>query len=357
MRILFAHQAGHLQDSTVKANGDSALPSELPCYWCGYDLRAHPQDGICPECGGSVAESRQWAAIPRRPAWKESDPRWRRRILAGTWVLVLLPLMDVLEKSGWASHLFVPTFWGYGPNSLQETLLFNMALYPIILFCIGVVLLFSKERGRRSSRLDWTRRWGIICSYVVALLSAAFSLFLAALVLAGISMLFLSMPPKYQPSVTGVFVELSTTYLRYGPYPSDIKHGVLVTFSSVTILLACAPLWEALCSTGLKKSLARMILAPLALFALMNIAQASLVVFGFSTSSRFDPVYLLGPYFRPAVLVSSNRFSGYSAPLWNMTDFVVECIKWGIIFLIAVWLSFAQLPTRRKTLADQQKKD
>ena len=66
--------------------------ADLPCHRCGYDLRAHPPDGQCPECGASVAESRRLAAIPLRPAWRDSDPRWRRRILAGAWVLVLLPL-------------------------------------------------------------------------------------------------------------------------------------------------------------------------------------------------------------------------------------------------------------------------
>src|SRR5208282_2288514 len=103
-RYRSSHQTGHLGDSTANTNSDRVMPTELPCCRCGYDLRAHPQDGICPECGGSVAESWRWAATPRRPAWEDSDPRWRRRILAGTWVLVLLPLMDVLQKSGWSSH-------------------------------------------------------------------------------------------------------------------------------------------------------------------------------------------------------------------------------------------------------------
>src|SRR5258707_3351024 len=72
------------------------MSADLPCHICGYDLRAHPQDGKCPECGASVAESRRLAANPRRPAWRDSDPRWRRRMLAGVWILVLVPLMDLL---------------------------------------------------------------------------------------------------------------------------------------------------------------------------------------------------------------------------------------------------------------------
>src|SRR3954470_4772505 len=100
--------------------GDSVVPTntaettaEVPCHDCGYDLRAHPPDGICPECRASVAESRRLAAIPRRPAWRHSDPRWRRRVTAGLWVLVLLPLVDMLLLSGWTARVHVPSLLGF----------------------------------------------------------------------------------------------------------------------------------------------------------------------------------------------------------------------------------------------------
>jgi hypothetical protein len=337
----------------VNANTDHTLPPELLCYRCGYDLRAHPHDGICPECGGSVAESRLWAANPRRPSWKDSDPRWRRRMLAGVWVLVLLPLVDLLQTTGWAAHVTMPTFRNYGSFTLNETFLFTWNVYPSIVFCIGIVLLFSKERARRASRLDWTRRWGILCTYVVALLSAAMMLLVPALVLAGIAAVFISMPLKYQPNagMIRLFVAVGTGYLRHGPYPKSGTLCVLVIFSSVTILLACVPLWEALCSTGLK-SFARIALAPLAAFALMNIAQAASVLLGSQPPSRADPFYLLGPYFRPALL-TWNRYNGFLAPQWDMFEFWVECVKWSIIFGIAIWLTIAQLAATRKTKADR----
>src|SRR5215210_1813719 len=84
----------------------------LPCHVCGYDLRAHPPDGQCPECQASVTESRRVAAIPRRPAWRDSDPRWRRRVLAGAWLLVLLPLMEALRALDWLSAVPVPALLG-----------------------------------------------------------------------------------------------------------------------------------------------------------------------------------------------------------------------------------------------------
>src|SRR6476620_10726253 len=127
------------------------MPVDLPCHRCGYDLRAHPRDGKCPECGASVAESSRLAALPLRPAWRDSDPRWRRRMLAGAWVLVLLPLMDALNAFGWASSVPVPNIFGYGAvRTLDDTFVCNpvprLEVYPPLVFCIGVVLLFSKER-------------------------------------------------------------------------------------------------------------------------------------------------------------------------------------------------------------------
>src|SRR5205809_4798511 len=124
----------------------SEKSAELPCDRCGYDLRAHPHDAKCPECGLPVAESLKWAAIPLRPAWRDSDPRWRRRMLAGVWVLVLLPLMQLLTWFDWTASLPIPNVFGFpGALSLDQTFLANMSVYEELVFCIGIVLLFSKE--------------------------------------------------------------------------------------------------------------------------------------------------------------------------------------------------------------------
>ena len=108
-------------------------------------------------------------------------------------------------------------------RTLDDSFVASLYVYPSLTFCIGVVLLFSKERGRRRGRLDWTRRWGVVCSYAVLLLSAAPEvLFVAALVLGGIAALFLCMPLEQQPAVTQSFINVSSAYLRYGPYPYDL---------------------------------------------------------------------------------------------------------------------------------------
>jgi hypothetical protein len=324
------------------------MSAELPCHSCGYDLRAHPQDGKCPECGASVAESHRLAAIPRRPAWRDSDRRWRRRMLAGAWVLVLVPLMDVLQAFDWASSVPVPrVFDSRGTvRTLDDTLVSFPGVYQPLVFCIGVVLLFSKERGRRHNRLDWTRRWGVLCSYAVLLLCAAQILIITALVLAGIAALFQSMPLKYQPPVTQLFVYLSTAYLRYGAYPKEASVVVLVAFSSITVLLACFPLFDALRSSGPQR-LAAILLAPLALFALMHLAQAGRYYLGFSDLTPRD-VYLLGLYFRPQELARyiAGRSYWWATSQPETSVFLVEAAKWCIVLGIAVWLSIAQLLPR-----------
>ena len=329
-----------------------AMPSELQCHLCGYDLRAHPPDGKCPECGASVEESRRLAAIPRRPAWRDSDPRWRRRMLAGAWVLVLLPLMDVLLTFGWASRVPMPRVFDFRGTvrTLDETLLSYRGLYQPLVFCIGVVLLFSKERGRRRGRWDWTRRWGVICSYAVLLISATGVLFIVSLVMVGIAAIFHSMPLRYQPALTPWFSNVSTAYLGYGPHPQTAASIALVAFSCVAILLACLPLFDALRSSGPKRA-AAILVAPLGLFSLMHLAQVAQYCLGFARPTSTD-VTQYGMYFCPGVLVRHIADFQFGAGMsGSVVNALVEAAKWCIVFAIAVWLTIARLTAWRHSFS------
>lgn len=324
------------------------IPADLPCHRCGYNLRAHPKDAKCPECGEPVAESRRVALIPRRPAWRDSDPRWRRRMLAGVWILAFMPLIDVMQSFSWTSSVPVPSIFHHTDLTLDQTFLCDRRVDLPVLFCIGVVLLFSKERGRPRFRLDWTRRWGILCSYVSALLSAVPILFISGLVLVGISAVFLTIPLKYQPGVTRWFVEVSSSYLRHGPYPKPISSAILVAFSSIAILLACIALFDALRSSCPKR-LAAIFVAPLALFSLIHIAQAGLYCIG-SSAVTLTALSHYGVYFRPSVFVGeiANLRVGLSVSGSEFIALVVEAAKWCTIFAIALWLTIARLAPRRR---------
>ena len=324
--------------------------AELLCHNCGFDLRAHPPDGKCPECEASVAEARRFAAIPRRPRWKDSDPRWRRRMLAGLWILVLLPVINASLSFGWASHVPAPAvFDSQGTvRTIDETLAGDPWVYQPLLFCMGVVLLFAKERGRRRSRLDWTRRWGVLCSYVVLLISAAGFLVVGALVLGGVASLVQSMPLKYAPPMERFFVAVSTAYLRYGPHPKPIANVVLYAFSSIAILLACVRLFDALCSRG-SKPVAAILPAPLALFSLMNLVHAGRYLFD-PSDLAFQDLYSLGIYFRPGLLVGYFEGSRTNSflPEIPLSAFVMEATKWCVVLAIMVWLSIGQLAAWRQ---------
>jgi hypothetical protein len=265
-------------------------------------------------------------------------------MLAGMWVLVLLPLMDVLNTFGWAARVRVPDVLDYGNTgrTLSDSLVSWPGVYQPLAFCIGVVLLFSKERGRRRNKLDWTRRWGVICSYVVLLLTAVPILFIGSLVLAGISALFMAMPLKYQPGVTHFFAQVSTTYLRYGPSPKDVANIVLVAFSSIAILLACAALFDALRSSGPKRP-AAILLAPLAFFALAYFGQAA--VHYISPGMTSPEIFHYGIYFRPELLAMgiADLPAGPNVSGPELPPFLGEAVKWCVVLAIAVWLSIAQL--------------
>ena len=311
--------------------------------------RGHSQSSIADECGEPVVESRRQALIPRRPAWRDSDPRWRRRMLLGVWILAFMPFMDVLRCSEWISSVQVPSFFHHTPLTLDQTFLGEMRVDQPLLFCMGVVLLFSKERGRQRRSLEWTRRWGIMCSYVTLLLSAAHILCITEWVSVGIAALFLSMPLKYQPGVTRLFVEVSWACLRYGPEPKPISGVVLVAFSSVAILLACVPLFDALRSSGGKR-LAAILVAPLALFSLAHLGQAGLYCIG-SSRVTLEAVAKYGVYFRPELLVGgvADLQGSLSLSGWEFIAVVVELAKWCIIFAIATWLTVARLAPRRRS--------
>jgi hypothetical protein len=333
-------------------------PAELPCHTCGYDLRVHAQDGKCPECGASVADAIKWAAVPRRPRWRDSDPRWRRRILAGVWVLVLIPLMEVLNVTGWGSRILVPAALDHGgpTQPLNESLISWAGVYQPLMFCIGVVLLFSKERGRQPAKLDWTRRWGVVCSYSIFVLTTTQFLFLLGLVLVGIGAVFQSIPLKYQPRGTRVIVDVSTGYLRHGPHAGYAAGVAAVCFSSIVILLACLPLFDALRSSGSKRY-ARILLAPLALFALMYLIQVANYSM-FSSKTVAPDVFRFWIYFWPDLPVEKlgrspvySSFSGsfiiaFSGSL--LIAFWVEVVKWCVVLSIAVWLSIAQFNAWRQ---------
>ena len=225
--------------AAVPTKPELAATPALPCAGCGYDVRAHPRDGVCPECGAPVEKAVELAAVPYRPAWRDSDPRWRRRMAAGAWVMALVvPSFAALDYFGLAERLIVPTPFHVGPMPLSAT--YAAWIDPGPAFCIGLAFLFARERGRQAHRLDWTRRWGVLATCAVILLGVANFGFITALVMVGIASLFFTLPPANQPAITGLLASLGTGYLTYGPGNSNAVYVALAVVSACAVLLACA---------------------------------------------------------------------------------------------------------------------
>ena len=330
------------------------MSADLLCDRCGYDLRAHAHDAKCPECGAAVSESRRLAESPRRPAWRDSDPRWRRRMLAGAWILVLLPLMDVLQMRSDRPSACIPV-----PNRSTVTLPCTayarryFCLPPAGIGCVSVAGLLHRrgaavlERAGTAPQppgLDASLGRHMQLRCVARARNVAYVVYIAALVLTGIAAIFLYMPPKYQPPVTHLFIEVSTAYLRYGPHPTNITALVLVAFSSIAILLACVPLFDAMRSSGSKWA-AAILLAPLALFSLIHLEQAATYCLYLSGLTSADVFYYL-VYFRPQVLEGIAGL--WSVPRASGFEIFVEATKWCVILAIAIWLSIAQLAAWRQ---------
>jgi hypothetical protein len=91
---------------TAAADGQS-IDRDVDCVACGYNLRGLRDDGICPECGGRVADS-----LGDRGVGAANGP-WRRAVRLGVAVgaaeyvlmMVIVPLVQVADVERYAKAL------------------------------------------------------------------------------------------------------------------------------------------------------------------------------------------------------------------------------------------------------------
>jgi hypothetical protein len=181
--------------------------------------------------------------LPRRPAWAQSDPRWRWRILLGLWVVLCVPLVDLLKHTGAMAYIPAINLFGHrsGLDSMDDMLLGNMLeAESFIVFAIGLALLFSHEAGRQLYFFEWTRRMGIFgsCIHLVGALGCAALLpFLAG---AGVVKTLLSMPLDLQPGMFEGLIFILTTFPWYLAYDSK---WVLIHAATSYALVCLAAIW------------------------------------------------------------------------------------------------------------------
>jgi len=176
----------------------------------------------------------------------------------------------------------------------------------------------------------------------VFLLNAVSFLFIVALVSTGIAALFQAMPPKYQPPVTPFLAYFSTTYLRHAPRPKNIWVVVTVAFSSIAILLACIPLFNALHSTGRKRP-AAILLGAFVLLSLVHLGQAAYACLDLPNLGRSEAIHYQF-YFAPDLLLDliDRLTTDRNFSLWTSAPSIIEAGKWSMLLITALLLTTAQ---------------
>ncbi len=77
----------------------ATIDTDLPCFFCQYNLRTLALDGICPECGNPVQKC-------IRQGWLIfADPRWLAKLRRGVTIMLWLILVAVLGYAAFFSHL------------------------------------------------------------------------------------------------------------------------------------------------------------------------------------------------------------------------------------------------------------
>lgn len=310
--------------------------ASLTCATCGYDLREHSADAVCPECATPVAESMRVAAIPLRPAWGDSDPRWRTAMLLGLWGITLIPLpylvVAIAQPTGrfgpYGFYDFLDEYWS---GRLVE-LMWGHLTVPI-----GLALLFYRERRVRPDWIVPTRRWGAraaAVTYVTALLDLSFVLLLVGM---GIKAL---LAPPLQPWVQDFAV---------GPWQWITEKCFYISqfAACLTVALASLVVGEAVIRAG-AKWLGRGVQGfgvALAAFVALLIALSLLSV------TRASEVLGWTPFFQPTVVAddlfslsqgNNPLYNPLSSAFWFWVS-VLEFAKWSLFLVPAVWLTVAQL--------------
>jgi len=137
--------------------------TDLPCYQCGYNLRAISREGDCPECGFAIGKSTSLGVIKQWPLTAENACGWLSLGVMTCWVcglgvvfwligLVLMfrhlpndtPMQRWTNRSAWWSLLLVITLgfciWVY-PDTTRNPGLFVAATLLVAAHYLCVMLL------------------------------------------------------------------------------------------------------------------------------------------------------------------------------------------------------------------------
>ena len=141
----------------------------LPCVGCGYDLRASPAHGQCPECGVEVWKSLHGGRLDH------VDPKWLARVVRGQAILApawmaLTCVIALGVAAAWLAVILmaanVPPMIAFDVMLVGGALTFNAAL---VCLAVGAAMVARPEpREATMQRTDLRRfvaRWGFaVCA-------------------------------------------------------------------------------------------------------------------------------------------------------------------------------------------------
>jgi hypothetical protein len=141
-------------DATGRVGVDTA------CVRCGYNLRTLLADGVCPECGETVAASIQEFFLHFAPAaWLRDLARGLRLVLVGLGCSIVLPIIV---------GVIAPLTITYNPTRIpawsSDSVLFSGAVHGLahvvggVLLIVGLVWLTRREPRQQQQPEGYTAR-------------------------------------------------------------------------------------------------------------------------------------------------------------------------------------------------------
>jgi hypothetical protein len=296
------------------------------------------------------------AALPERPEWMRSDKRWRRRVVTGMWVLVLLiPLPSILT-------VVLPPPEPFGPytftDAFRDWYLESYApmIWAPVVFCVGTVLIFTRERGTRPRRLDRVRRWGRIGAWLL--------LPITLLAVSGITLLVISgirnqlNRPLGDPAFAAFARRFADTWSEWGFIAMQLLSAALVVLMGLVLrdcLRRCG-------SKGLARAMEAVglpLVATHVMFTVFYAAGAAWAEDIIQWEGFFHPYPLANGamdwYYRLLGFDQRGSVYGYYSPvaplpakddLWGWVTYALgfpaELVKFLLLLAIAVQLTFAR---------------
>ena len=128
-----------------QCDGATVIEHDLSCMSCGYNLRALPPAGLCPECGTDIARSTQGDLL------KFADRKWVGSVYRGTCLLTIANGLLVICVLAMIVFPFIVPFLSNSTIAVTTFLIvLKVCSIPALVLMILGVWLITKQEPRVS---------------------------------------------------------------------------------------------------------------------------------------------------------------------------------------------------------------